>query len=63
MNKLEVAEARRQLKLRKHPEGYWEVYACIHGTQTFRWWRITDDTKAWYKRHFPEIKEIEYEYA
>lgn len=62
VNRLETKQTRAQLKLRHNPhKGCWEVYTKAIGTNLFKWWAISDVTLAWYRKNFPEIKEVEYE--
>lgn len=56
-NKLEAAMIRDKLQLRRNRvEDCWEVYTTIHGSQLFRWYKISESIKNWYIGNFPEIK-------
>jgi len=62
LNRLEIQETRMKLRLRYNPHlKCWEVYTTVHGTFVFKWWKISDSTKEWYVKNFPEIKEVAYE--
>ena len=50
------AMQRSQLKLKLNLKGEWEVYASIHGTAKFKWWIISEEKVAWYRKNFPEIE-------
>ena len=52
---------RRQLKLRQRPTGEWEVFTTIHGTDSFRWFIISDSKAKWYKEHFRDIPVVPFE--
>lgn len=56
---LEIASIRNKLQLRFLPEdNVWEVFTTIHGTDIFRWFKISESTKDWYLENFPELSRF-----
>jgi hypothetical protein len=54
----EASAIRNALKLKTDTNGERWVYTTIHGTGTFRWFKITQSVYDWYKQNFRDIEEI-----
>lgn len=52
----EQASIRSKLELRQDALGTWQLYSTVHGTNVFRWFKISPETAAWYRTNFPNIK-------